>query len=135
MKIKYLLLIAIVAALPACGGAATPAEALVEVATDLRDHGVVRRAWLGVRAVDLDPAAATVLAVAGGARITRVSPDSPAADAGLEVDDVVVAVGDLEVDDASDLVVALRAHEPGDQVSVQYRRGATSASCTAVLAG
>ncbi|MBX3284165.1 MAG: serine protease [Actinobacteria bacterium] len=116
-------------------GAATPAEALVEVATDLRDHGVVRRAWLGVRAVDLDPAAATVLAVAGGARITRVSPDSPAADAGLEVDDVVVAVGDLEVDDASDLVVALRAHEPGDQVSVQYRRGATSASCTAVLAG
>ena len=38
-----------------------------------------------------------------------VSPGSPAEEAGLAIDDVVVAVGGTEIDDASDLVLlALR---------------------------
>ena len=115
--------------------AVTPGAAVLDAAADLRAHGVVRRAWLGVRAVDLDPAAASQLELPGGARITRVSPGSPAEEAGLAVDDVVVAVGGTEIDDASDLVLVLRRHEPGEAITVRYRRGAATAACEATLAG
>jgi putative serine protease PepD len=116
-------------------GTATPGAAVVDAAADLRSHGVVRRAWLGVRAIDLDPVAATLMAVGGGARITRISPGSPAAAAGLAVDDVVVAVDRTDIEDASDLVLALRGHRPGEAITVHYRRGSSAATCEAVLAG
>ncbi len=44
-------------------------------------------------------------------------------------------MGSTEVADASDLVLALRGHEPGERITVHYRRGADTATCTAVLAG
>ncbi len=116
-------------------GAVTPGTAVVDAAADLRAHGVVRRAWLGVRAVDLDPVAASLLDLPGGALVTRVSPGSPAEAAGLAVDDVVVAVDRTAIADASDLVLALRGHRPGTAITVHYRRGSSSATCEAVLAG
>lgn len=116
-------------------GTVTPGEVVVEAAADLRAHGVVRRAWLGVRTVDLDPLASSVLEVPGGARITRISPGSPAEAAGLAVDDVVVAVDRTAIADASDLVLALRDRRPGEAVTVHYRRGPSTATCEAVLAG
>ena len=116
-------------------GTVTPGRSVVDAATDLRAHGVVRRAWLGVRAVDLDPVASAVMELPGGARITRISPGSPAEAAGLDVDDVVVAVDRTEIDDASDLVLALRRHRPGESITVHYRRGASTVTCEAVLAG
>lgn len=116
-------------------GTVTPGDAVVDAAADLRAHGVVRRAWLGVRAIDLDPVASAVMELPGGARITRISPGSPAEQAGLAVDDVVVAVDRTEIDDASDLVLALRRHRPGESITVHYRRGASTETCEAVLAG
>lgn len=104
-------------------GAVSPAETVSSVVTDLRDHGKVQRAWLGVRAVDLDPTRATLLGVDGGARLTEITPDSPAEAAGLESGDVIVAVDDEPIADASDLVNALAAQEPGVKTSVTVHRG------------
>ncbi len=114
---------------------AVPARVAVSAAVELRDRGEVRRAWLGVQAVDLPPEEARALDVGGGARLTEVNASSPAAEAGLAVGDVVTAVGDRRVDDASDLVVALRAMEPGDEVTVRVRRPAGTTDHHIVLGG
>jgi S1-C subfamily serine protease len=58
----------------------------------------------------------------GGARITNVRDDSPAADAGLQSGDVVTKIGDTAVADDDDLIRAVRAREPGDDVTVTYTR-------------
>lgn len=104
-------------------GAVSPAATVSAVATDLRDHGDVQRAWLGVRAVDLDPTRAALLGVDGGARLTEVTSASPAEAAGLQLGDVIVAVDDAPIADASDLVNALAVRDPGAETTVTVHRG------------
>ncbi|MFN8019638.1 MAG: PDZ domain-containing protein [Acidimicrobiales bacterium] len=99
-----------------------PADTAMAAARDLRGDGAVRRAWLGVRAVDLSPAQARLLDVAGGARLTQVTPGSPAATAGLRPDDVITEVDGHATLDASALVTALRRWQPGERVEVTWRR-------------
>ena len=103
--------------------AVTPGTVLVATGTELRDHGTVRRAWLGVRVVDLDPAVASLLDLPGGALITSVDARSPADQAGIARNDIVTKVGTARIRDATDLVLALRHHHPGDHVTVTVRRG------------
>lgn len=116
-------------------GAVIPGETVMATATDLRDRGKVRRAWLGVRAVDLDPVRASLMQVAGGAHLTEVTPDSPAAGAGLEKGDVITAVDDHDIDDASDLVNSLGDHQPGDRAVVEFRRSSEAHDATVTLRG
>jgi putative serine protease PepD len=58
-----------------------------------------------------------------GAKVVGVPPGSPAAQAGLRKGDVVVAVDGTSVDDGIGLIVAIRAHQPGDTVTLTVRRG------------
>lgn len=115
--------------------AVTPGPAVLQAATELRERGTVRRAWLGVRAVDLDPALATLLGTRGGALLTRVDAASPADRAGLRPDDIVVAVDGSAVIDASDLVVTLRSRRPGQHTTLSVRRGPLEVEVTATLGG
>ena len=62
--------------------------------------------------------------VAGGAAVTGVMPGSPAEKAGLEVGDIVAAVDGREVVGPEQLIDLVRAHKPGDTVSIiVYRDG------------
>ena len=112
-----------------------PAADAMAAARGLRDDGEVRRAWLGVRAIDLAPSAAALLDVKGGAQLTAVEAGSPAAGAGLRKGDVITSVDGQAIGDASDLVVALRAWEPGERVVVGWRRGADAGRTEVVLGG
>ncbi len=112
-----------------------PGRATLTAAADLLDDGEVRRAWLGVEAADLDPEVATLLQVDGGAMVTAVDQRSPAAEAGVQPGDVITEVGDLDVRDASDLVVAIRAGRPGEQVEMCWRRGADEQRAEVTLGG
>jgi putative serine protease PepD len=51
-----------------------------------------------------------------GARIDEVMPDTPAADSGLEVGDVVTEVNGLRVTDGISLIVAIRTYRPGETI-------------------
>ena len=51
-----------------------------------------------------------------------VAPDGPAANAGLQAGDIVLALDDAPIDSSSDLVVALRSHQPGESVAITYVR-------------
>ena len=57
-----------------------------------------------------------------GAEIVEVPSGSPAADAGLEKGDVVVAVDSKPVDDGISLIVAIRSHQPGETIALTVRR-------------
>ena len=60
---------------------------------------------------------------AEGATITEVMPDTPAARAGLEQDDVITSVDDQPVTDGIALIVAIRTHLPGETVEMSVLRG------------
>lgn len=114
---------------------AVPAEDAIAAARGLRDDGAVRRAWLGVRAVDLTPTAAELMSVKGGAQLTMVQDGSPAAAAGLEKGDVITSVDGQPIGDASDLVVALRQWKPGERVDVVWQRGTDEGRTEVTLGG
>jgi putative serine protease PepD len=57
-----------------------------------------------------------------GAEVVGVPAGTPADAAGLEKGDVVVAVDDVAVTDGIGLIVAIRAHQPGDTVALRVRR-------------
>lgn len=116
-------------------GTAIPATDAISAARALRSDGRVQRAWLGVRATDLDPAVATMLEVPGGARVTEMTPGSPAVAAGIEVGDIIEGLGDQPIEDASDLVLALRSLHPGDRVTLSVERKGEGIDMTVVLGG
>jgi putative serine protease PepD len=59
-----------------------------------------------------------------GAKILKVSSDSPAAKGGLREGDVVTAVGGEKVSNGIALIVAIRSHQPGETVAFTVQRGA-----------
>ena len=103
-------------------GFATPIDTARNVADQLITTGKVVTVWLGVEGSDLDGATATELNVDGGAMIERVRTDSPAERAGLSARDIVVAVDGKAVTSMGMLAVAVRAHRPGDVITLDVVR-------------
>ncbi len=56
-------------------------------------------------------------------RITRVAEDSPAAAAGIKVDDIVIAIGDKNIKNYNQLLEEIRSHKPGDKLKFKIERG------------
>lgn len=98
-------------------GFAIDVDRAVEVVAELRDGDIatttsaVGRAYLGVTVADPTDGSR-------GALITAVEAGSPAARAGLEPGDLVVAVDGRSVDGAASLVDAIRRAEPDSEVEV-----------------
>jgi membrane-associated protease RseP (regulator of RpoE activity) len=76
--------------------------------------------FLGVSAQD-------ATGTASGAQLATVATGSPADQAGLKAGDVVTAVGGSPVTSAAQLAERIRAHQPGDQVTITYTRTGTAA--------
>jgi putative serine protease PepD len=68
-----------------------------------------------------------------GARILKVSHDSPAAKAGLRKNDRVTAVAGEKVSDGIALIVAIRSHQPGETVRFTVQRGSSQMSLRITL--
>ena len=68
-----------------------------------------------------------------GALVAEVTEDSPAADAGIRVGDVVVAIDDVAIDGQASLVAAIRDRLPGDVVVVSLVRDGEALSVSATL--
>jgi serine protease Do len=98
--------------------------------------GSVSRGFLGIDFQELDATTAEALDLPSddGVVILEVVPDSPAEDAGLRPQDVIVAVGDENVTNSGDLVAALRIHQAGDDVTVTYYRNGDRETARVTLA-
>ena len=84
---------------------AIPIEVAMNVADQLRKSGRVSRGWLGVLIQDVnsDLAESFGMKRPRGALVSRVLPDSPAADAGFEVGDIILSFNGEEVIRSKDL--------------------------------
>jgi C-terminal processing protease CtpA/Prc len=80
------------------------------------------RGFLGVHLDGIEGQMADYFEVDGGALITEVNEDSPAAKAGLKAGDVIVKVDDMEIGDESDLHKAMQDTKPEQEVKVQVIR-------------
>jgi putative serine protease PepD len=58
-----------------------------------------------------------------GAEVVGVPSGTPADLGGLREGDVVVAVNDTQITDGIGLIVAIRAHQPGETITLTVRRG------------
>ncbi len=88
------------------------------------------RGWLGVRGTGTDADGA----VPAGVTLTEVAAGSPAEDAGLDVDDVVIAVDEHRVRSMADVQAALLLARPGQRVRVEHSREGSTATSSVVLA-
>jgi putative serine protease PepD len=68
-----------------------------------------------------------------GAKILKVNAESPAAKAGLRKGDLVTEVGGEKVADGIALIVAIRAHQPGDTIAFTVTRGGSQMSLRITL--
>jgi len=68
-----------------------------------------------------------------GAIIAQVEAGTPAAAAGLEPGDIVIAVEGAAIDGGAGLVAAVRDQEPGDELEIQILRGNEMITVTVVL--
>ena len=68
-----------------------------------------------------------------GSIIETVQPDSPAAEAGIKVDDIVLAVDSEPVNGQAGLVAAIRDRSPGDTITIDLVRDGERLSVSATL--
>ncbi len=106
-------------------GFAIPVDRAKWVASELIAHGVVRRAYLGIRIDELGPEAAEALGLdpRSGVFVAEVLPGGSAADAGLRVNDVITEFGGQRVRGPRDLqdVVEQKPVESQQTMTVMRR--------------
>ena len=85
-----------------------------------------QKAYLGIRGRD----AATV-----GCQITEVTPNGPAAQAGLQRGDIITRCDGKQVKTFPQLVGILKGKKPEDEIEIEIQRGGKRETITVVLAG
>lgn len=117
-------------------GFAIPARLSREVMQQLVDHGEVRRGTLGIEVQDIDASLADSLGVEAGRGVvvTRTLADSAAADAGLQVGDVITAIDEQPVRSARDLRNIEGLLPPDQRIRIHVRRDGRERSIDARLA-
>jgi len=100
-------------------GFAVPIDMARQIMTQLKDHGTVTRAYLGLYFEELTPELASTLGVKAsrGAVVKEVVPEGPAEKAGLRKDDVIVSLNGKDVDGRM-LRLTTGAHAPGTKVDL-----------------
>ena len=105
-------------------GFAIPINMVKRVMEDLISDGKVTRGWLGVQIQDVDEGMAKALRLKerNGAIISQVIKNSPAEDAGVEEQDVIIAVDGVKVADSSNLKNLISSGRPDDKTKLTVIR-------------
>jgi S1-C subfamily serine protease len=132
-------------------GFAVPSRTAEDVVKQLMETGEVEHAFLGITGADLDPqiADALNLPVDQGALVQEVQPGSPADAAGVEAGrnqvsvegrhiavggDLITAVDGREVSGMDDVVAAVNAKRPGEELRLELLRDGERREVTVALA-
>jgi serine protease Do len=103
---------------------AVPAKTVAEVVKQLKAGGSVSRGWLGVKIqnIDEDTAASLGLNEPKGALVNEVTPNGPAASAGLKTQDAILQVNADKIADSRDLARKIAELSPDAVVDVKIWR-------------
>ncbi len=115
---------------------AIPSNYAKRLAEMIVTSGKVTRPYLGITTELLTPARGRELqvAVGRGAYVSDVSSNTPAAQAGIQKGDVIVAINTARVESANPLAVLLLDFKPGETVSVTVNRSGTERQIPVTLA-
>ncbi len=91
---------------------------------ELLANGRIERGFLGVQFTDITPSLASSLDLPAdvGVGLVDVEPGSPAADGGLQPNDIITRLADTEIRNSGDLVEVLRRYREGEEVLVHFYR-------------
>jgi serine protease DegQ len=117
-------------------GFAIPAETVIEVADQLLATGAARHAYIGVQPRTLTPQIAQRPGVnrTSGVVVLAVVTQSPAAVAGVQPGDVIVAINGQDTPTAESLIAALRNSKPGDRLQLTVLRGTQTQQISVTVA-
>ena len=103
---------------------AIPVNLVRKVVVDLVEFGTVQRGYLGVNIKDVDAQLVKEqkLDKLNGVYVVEVLADGAAASAGLDGGDVIIKVGEIFVNNVSELQEQVNNFRPGDKVVVTYVR-------------
>lgn len=106
------------------GAFAIPIRTVTHIAAELIEHGKVERGWLGVaiKNVQSEMAEKLRLETPKGALIWRVLEGTPAAKAGLKINDVIVTVDDDAIANVKHLQHVIAMAKPDSTVSLTIIR-------------
>src|SRR4051794_228157 len=124
-------------------GFAVPIDTARKVPPQLKQHGSVQRAWLGVSSLTIDGSLRGLdLPVRSGALVQTVEQGSPADKAGIKGGDIsaqlangtpiqlggdiITEVDGKAVNTSDDLAAAIEGKSPGDAVTLTMRHGGTT---------
>jgi serine protease Do len=105
-------------------GFAIPSNLANKVMHDIITGGKVVRGWLGVYIQNITPELAQALKLPSmkGVLVSKVQKNSPAEKAGLQEEDVILALNDKELKNVSELSTRIAATSPGSEISLKILR-------------
>jgi serine protease Do len=116
-------------------GFAVPSDSAISVIDQLKQYGETRRGWLGVKIQSVTEDIAETLGVpeSTGALVASVTPDSPAAHAGIEAGDVIMKFDGKEVSTMRGLPRLVAQAPIGKTVDVEALRKGEKKSFKVVI--
>lgn len=106
-------------------GFAIPINHVRGIVQSIIENGYIAKPYIGVSVDDVSEETQSY-GLPQGAAVKSVTQDSPAEEAGLQVNDIITKVGDTEISGSKDLVDVVGAASVGDQlVLTVYRQGQT----------
>lgn len=122
-------------------GFAIPTTIMAKVVEDLKSYGIVQRAWIGIRGMDvknyIDSEKAkgnnVDLGVTEGVYVSDIVDGSAADDGGVEVNDVITGIGGQKITTMAALQEVVTTKRPGDKVAVTLIRGKKEVTKTLIL--
>ena len=119
---------------------AVPTSIVKKVVVDLKEHGVVQRAMLGIQYIPLteefletEEGKKTGIQEPGGIYVAEVDPEGAAHAAGIRSGDVIVEINGIKIDGSAQLSEEIAKHRPNDKVTVGVKKGSDVKQIEVVL--
>ena len=104
-------------------GFAIPIDDVMGMIQDFKDYGYLKnQAYLGVTVRDMDSSVAQMYSLPLGSYVDTVAEGSSADKAGIRPKDIIIGVGEYEVDSNAELTQALRKFKAGDTTTITVFR-------------
>ena len=103
-------------------GFAIPIDDVLTIISDLMDYGYVTGAYMGVTVQNVDASSASMYGLPVGAYVVEVVQGASADRAGVQPKDIIIALGEYEVESITDLTRNLRHFRAGDTTTITVVR-------------
>ncbi len=118
-------------------GFAIPSNTAKLISDQIIQNGAFSRPVLGIRWTEITArmARAYRLPTDSGVYIMEITPGGPAEKGGLQVDDIIIRIGDYTIAENGSFYNCLFKYSPGDTVEIEVYRGSVTKTFVVTLAG